>query len=134
MKIILLSLITLSFVCSSALAQASAPSKPSQTSRSNIPSPIVLISHVDVMPSYTIGAVKLLKEYHTASMKEKGATRVEILQQVGRPNHFTIVEEWATDKDYNDHVGASQTRTFRDALQSMLGAPYDERPHTAINN
>jgi quinol monooxygenase YgiN len=134
MKIILLSLITLSFVCNSAVAQSNRPSKPGESSYSNNPSPIILISHVDVMPSYTVGAVQLLKQYHSDSMKEKGATRVEILQQVGRPNHFTIVEEWATDKDYNDHVSASQTRNFRGALQSMLGAPYDERPHTSLNN
>jgi quinol monooxygenase YgiN len=57
---------------------------------------------------------------------------VEILQQVGRPNHFTIVEEWKDNNAYDTHVSAQHTRDFRTSLQSMLGAPFDERPHQSL--
>jgi quinol monooxygenase YgiN len=106
----------------------------SESSLSNTASPIILISHVDVMPNYAAAAVQLLKRYHADSMKEKGATKVQIFQQIGRPNHFTIVEEWLTEGDYNDHVSSSRTRSFRDTLQPMLGSPYDERPHKSLDN
>ena len=95
-------------------------------------SPIVIVSHVDAMPPFTESTTALLNEYRKESAQDKGAKRIEVLVQIGRPNHFTIVEEWADQKSYDAHVSAAHTRKFRTKLQDGLGAPFDERPHTFL--
>jgi quinol monooxygenase YgiN len=94
--------------------------------------PLVIVVHVDAMPPFTAQALEQLKSYREDTLKERGAERVDILQQVGRPNHFSIVEQWANQKAFDDHVSAPHTLKFRSNLQSMLGAPFDERPHHFI--
>jgi quinol monooxygenase YgiN len=95
-------------------------------------SPIIIVTHVDAMPPFTVKATKLLCNYHENTLKDHGNKRIDILQQVGRPNHFTIVEEWENQKAFNEHEGAPHTRQFRSDMQEALGAPFDERPHHFI--
>jgi quinol monooxygenase YgiN len=94
--------------------------------------PIEIVTHVDAMPPFTEKAMKLLKDYRQETLKDSGNKRIDILQQIGRPNHFSIVEEWVNQKAFNDHESAPHTRQFRTDMQDALGAPYDERPHHFI--
>ena len=94
--------------------------------------PIVIVTHVDAMPPFTDKAVRLLREYRQDTLKDNGNKRIEVLQQVGRPNHFSIVEEWENQNSFNDHESAPHTRKFRAHMQEALGAPFDERPHNFI--
>lgn len=96
-------------------------------------SPLVVVTHIDVVPQFTDQAVLLLKQYHHESLSDPGAQRIDVLQQVGRPNHFTVVEQWDSQSDYDIHVGASHTIQFRQHLGPMLGAPFDERPHVRVD-
>jgi quinol monooxygenase YgiN len=112
---------------STSTAQNSTPAKDVEASL-----PLVIVVHVDAMPPFTTQALEQLKSYREDTLKERGAVRVDILQQVGRPNHFSIVEQWANQKAFDDHVSAPHTLKFRSNLQSMLGAPFDERPHHFI--
>jgi quinol monooxygenase YgiN len=98
------------------------------------PHPLVIVTHVDVMPPFTAPAIKLLWDYREDSLKDKGVERIEVLEQVGRPNHFTVVEEWDDQKAYDGHVSAAHTRQFRADLAPMLGAPFDERPHSVVKS
>ena len=54
---------------------------------------------------------------------------IEVLEELGRPNHSTVVEVWASRQAYEDHLAADHTRAFRNKLQPMLGSPFDERLH-----
>jgi quinol monooxygenase YgiN len=94
--------------------------------------PVVIITHVDVMPPFTASALAVLRDYREDSRRDTGAERVDVLQQIGRPNHFTLVEEWANQNAYDQHVCAAHTVRFRARLQPMLGAPFDERPHSIV--
>jgi quinol monooxygenase YgiN len=128
------------FACAPVIAQESSNQKSSRTNvvaqaagkstQENVP--IVIVTHVDAMPPFTDKAVRLLREYRQDTLKDSGNKRIEILQQVGRPNHFSIVEEWANQKSFNEHESALHTRKFRSHMQEALGAPFDERPHTFI--
>lgn len=93
----------------------------------------VFIIHVDAMPPYTAAATELLKNYRKDSLHDSGVKRVELLQQVGHTNHFTIVEEWENQEAYDAHISAAHTREFRSTLQPMLGAPFDERSHHSLD-
>ena len=66
------------------------------------------------------------------SRKEAGVVRFEVLQQVSRPNHFSVVEIWKDNKAYDAHITAEHTRNFRERLTPMSGALYDERLYKAL--
>jgi quinol monooxygenase YgiN len=56
-----------------------------------------------------------------------------VLQQSNRANHFTVVEMWKNMSALEAHVGAQQTRDFRQALLPMEGAPYDDRRYDILH-
>jgi quinol monooxygenase YgiN len=96
------------------------------------PLPIVAVIHVDVMPQYAPSAAVLLVQLRHDSLRDSGERNFQVLREIGRPNHFTLVEEWADQKAYDAHNSAPHTRQFRDLLQPMLGSPFDERLHTEL--
>jgi quinol monooxygenase YgiN len=91
---------------------------------------IYVVTYVDVMPSSVVSGAALLKQYRDASRKEDGSVRFDVLQEIGRPNRFAIVEVWKDKPARDAHVNAAGTTQFRDKLKAVANAPYDER----INN
>jgi quinol monooxygenase YgiN len=91
--------------------------------------PVYVVTHVDVMPKYTEAGRELLKQFAVTSRGDAGSVRIEVLEELLRPNHSTIVEVWKDRKAYDDHLEAEPTRSFRAKLQPMLGSPFDERLH-----
>jgi quinol monooxygenase YgiN len=91
--------------------------------------PLYVVTHVDVMPKFTGAGRELLLQFATDSRKDAGAVRIEVLEELGRPNHSTVVEVWESRKAYDDHLSADHTRAYRTKLQPMLGSPFDERLH-----
>ena len=74
-----------------------------------------------------------LDGFRRNSLRDQGAKGFEVLQEIGHPNHFTLVEKWFDQKAYDEHNLAKHTRHFRDQLQPMLASPFDERIHTELN-
>jgi quinol monooxygenase YgiN len=91
--------------------------------------PVYVVTHVDVMPKFTEAGRDLLKQFAVDSRKDAGTVRIEVLEELGRPNHSTVVEVWASREAYEDHLAADRTRAFRAKLQPILGSPFDERLH-----
>ncbi len=94
---------------------------------------IVTVIHVDARPTDTRSAQLLLDGFRRSSLRDTGAKGFEVLQEIGHPNHFTLVEKWLDEKAYEAHNLARHTRHFRDQLQPMLASPFDERIHTEVN-
>ena len=88
---------------------------------------IVVLTHVDVMPTYKDDCLALLRAMSIDISKDYGNVDYEVLQQESRGNHFTVVEEWMSRKALDAHTVAAHTRAFRERLAPMLGALYDER-------
>jgi quinol monooxygenase YgiN len=93
---------------------------------------IVTVIHVDARPADTRSAQALLDGFRRNSLRDPGAKGFEVLQEIGHPNHFTLVEKWIDEKAYEAHNLARHTRHFRDQLQPMLASPFDERIHTEL--
>src|ERR1700677_3305478 len=68
--------------------------------------PIYVVTHVDVMPKFTDAGRDLLKEFAVDTRKDAGAIRVEVLEELSRPNHSTVVEVWKDRKAYEDLLEA----------------------------
>jgi quinol monooxygenase YgiN len=95
-------------------------------------SSVYVVTYVDVMPSSVAAGAALLKQYRDASRKEDGGARVEVLQEIGRPNRFAVVEVWKDKAARDAHVAAASTAQFRDKLKPIANAPYDERVNSGL--
>jgi quinol monooxygenase YgiN len=94
---------------------------------------IYVVTHVDVAGGANLGApVGILQEFAADSRKDPGCVRFELVQQVDRLNHFTIVSIWRTREAFEAHTGAGYTKRFRDKIQPFLGSPFDERLHSLM--
>jgi quinol monooxygenase YgiN len=91
-----------------------------------------IVTYIEVAPAAKDQAATLMRELAGVSRKESGATRFEILQRIDRPQHFAILEVWKDQAAQAAHATAAHTKTFRDKLQAIASAPYDERPHTGL--
>ena len=94
---------------------------------------LYVVTHIDVLgPNGAAEAAKILHEFAADSRKDQGSVRFEVLREPNRLNHFTIVEVWRTQQDFDSHLAASHTKAFRERLQPMLGSPFDERLHKLL--
>jgi quinol monooxygenase YgiN len=97
------------------------------SARSVGPQALYVLVHVDVIP-FNLGAVgDWLKAESDLARSASGALQYDIWRQVGRPNHFTVIQAWADGDAYARHVEAAPTRAFRANVMSVKGALYDER-------
>jgi quinol monooxygenase YgiN len=90
------------------------------------------VTYIEVEPAQADAARRLLVR-HRDALKDKGALEFAVFEQIGRPNHFTIVEQWPSAKAREDNAASAASREFRAALAPLLIAPYDERPHFALS-
>jgi quinol monooxygenase YgiN len=94
---------------------------------------IYVATHVDVIPPRKDDGVAALKRLGEDSRRDQDNLRFEVVQQINRPNHFTVVEIWRDTKAVETHSMTAPTREFRDKLATMTGALYDERMYRAID-
>jgi len=94
--------------------------------------PAWIITYIEVAADSVDKAEALIYEHTAASKSDVGNLRFESLQRIGRNNHFAILEAWADPAARAAHAAAIHTISFRKALQPMLYAPYDERPHVSL--
>jgi quinol monooxygenase YgiN len=95
--------------------------------------PLYVVTHVDAAgPGNAAATAKLLSEFAIESRKEPGSVRFEVYREVGRANHFTIVEVWQNRSAFEQHLNGSVSKSFREKLQPMLGSPFDERLHNLL--
>ena len=88
---------------------------------------LYVVTHIDVYPNFAADTAALLKQFASDSLKDTGAVRFEVLRDVERVNHFTVVEIWKSRATYQAHLAAAHSKPFRDKLQPWLGSPFDER-------
>jgi quinol monooxygenase YgiN len=91
-----------------------------------------VVTHVDVIPPRAEDTVNLLTKMAATSRNEAGNGRLEILQQLNRPNHFSIVEIWPNRKIFENHAASPAIIAFRNELQPMTGALYDQRLYKVL--
>jgi quinol monooxygenase YgiN len=89
--------------------------------------PLYVVTYIDVFPNFAADTAKALQDFSSASSKDAGYVRFEVMRDVDRTNHFAVVEVWRTRKEYEAHLGQAHTKQFREKIQPGLGSPFDER-------
>lgn len=93
---------------------------------------LYVVTYIDVFPMYAADTVKILQELANNSKKDAGFVRFEVLKDVARANHMTIVEVWQNRDAYEKHLMAEHTKQFRTKIQPWLGSPFDDRMYNLV--
>ena len=95
-------------------------------------SPTFIVTYVEVGADHSGAALDLLKAQAAAAKGHDGLVRFEVIQRMGQDNHFVVLEAWEDRETRDAHAASAETIAYREALESMLYAPYDERPHVGL--
>ncbi len=88
---------------------------------------LYVVTYIDVFPNAAAETAKALQQFAEDSRKDPGSVRFEVMRDVERTNHFTIVEVWQNRMAYDAHLAVPHTKSFREKIQPGLGSPFDER-------
>ena len=88
---------------------------------------ILVLTHVDVVPTQVEPGTAKVKAFVEEGRNAEGNVRFDDLVQANRKNHFTVIESWKRPVDKSVWISTKTARTFREELQPMAGALYDER-------
>jgi quinol monooxygenase YgiN len=116
-------LATAAVVAALAAVQAQAPAEMS----------VYAVAYVDVSPAGQTGAVAALKAYRQAIGREAGHLRTDVLEQVGRPGHFALVETWRDQAAFDTHAAGAAWKQFQQALDPVRVSGYDQRPYKPLH-
>jgi len=94
--------------------------------------PIVVVTHVDVIPPEKDNGANALEQLADTSRSHAGNLQFDVWRQSTRPNHFTLLEAWSNRGAFDVHQMQKETREFRLKLGSMAGALYDERLYKVL--
>ena len=84
---------------------------------------VYAVTYLDVAASSPGSGVDLLKQYREASRHEAGNVEFTVLQEVGRPNRFAIVEGWKDQSAFDAHEKALSATQFQAALKAIRNSP-----------
>lgn len=94
----------------------------------------VLLVHVDVIPSFLADYERILKNYIEDTRRESGLLDLDILQALApHTNHLTVIEQWRDAAALEAHQRSPTAQRYREALNPMLGALYDERAYRQMD-
>ena len=116
--------VTLASACLAATGlQGASASEPTDTAA------VYAIVHVDIEPAQVKVALPLLQTFTEQARHDPAVRHIEVLQQTGAGNHFTLVEVLQSAQAYKSFVQAPYVINMRTQLQPLLGSPFDERLH-----
>jgi quinol monooxygenase YgiN len=84
---------------------------------------VYAVTYLDVAASSPGRGVDLLKQYRESSRHEAGNVEFTVLEEVGRPNRFAIVEGWKDQSAFDAHEKAMSTTQFQEALKAIRNSP-----------
>jgi quinol monooxygenase YgiN len=94
--------------------------------------PVVILTHVDVVPTQVEPGTAKVKAFVEEGRSARGNRRFDDVVQLSRKNHFTVIESWDSLADKSAWISSKTARAFREELQPMSGALYDERAYKLV--
>lgn len=95
--------------------------------------PRYVVTYLEVMPTTTAAATKLVRQFRDGTRSEAGNLRSEALQRIGQPHHFVLLEAWKDPATADAHAKAPATAQFRERIKAIQNAPADERVHFPLS-
>ncbi len=96
-----------------------------------IDGPTYLMTYVEVVPSAAARTIATLRDYRDASMKEPGASSVDIYQEAGQTHRFVLEEIWQNRALAKSHTDGPALAALTAKLKPVELGPVDVRIHQA---
>jgi quinol monooxygenase YgiN len=93
---------------------------------------IVVITHLDVIPTFVAQAQPLIEQFVVDSRDDPGVEAFIVISWTPTTNHFQLIEVFRNQQAFDAHISAAHTIEFRKELQGFIGAPYDERLYEVL--
>ncbi len=93
---------------------------------------VYVVTYIEVAPVAASQGASLLKQFGTASRKDDGNLRFEVMQRTAPSNQFVYVAIWRDQKAFEANRDAAHSKQFAGAMQPHLIAPFDQRLHTGM--
>ena len=104
----------------------------SQTIYAQTNSNSYIVSYLEVNPAAIDKSINLLGQISQSNLNLQENIFYVVLQRIGRPNHFAIIEGWDSTSSMNNYLSASVKLDFQKNITPFLYSPYDERIHSAL--
>ena len=75
----------------------------------------------------------MIHQYREAGRRGEGNLGLDVVQEISRPNRFTIVEVWKDQSSFEEHQKASRIVQLWARLGTIHNSPYDRRLHLAFS-
>jgi len=93
---------------------------------------IVVHVHVQVKPDSIADFKKATVANASASLKEPGVARFDVIQQADDPAAFVLVEVYRTSQAVAAHKETEHYKTWRDAVADMMAVPRGSVKYTNL--
>jgi len=100
------------------------------SSAADAPSDTVVVTHFDIIPTFTAQALPLLEQFVLDSRSDPGVKFFTLITWAPTTNHWQMLEVFSSQQAFDRHVSAAHSIAFRTAIQPFIGAPIDERLYT----
>ena len=84
---------------------------------------LIVHVHVHVKPEFIDAFKEASLENARLSVQEPGIARFDVIQQVGDPSRFILVEVYRTPQAPSEHKDAAHYQVWRDRVAEMMAEP-----------
>jgi quinol monooxygenase YgiN len=95
--------------------------------------PLYSVGYLDIAPSSERAAIETLERYRDAIAKDDGFVRFDLLEQMGRPGRFILLEAWRDQQALDARAMSVQTIQLLRALKPLSVGAYDQRPYHPLS-
>jgi quinol monooxygenase YgiN len=86
-----------------------------------------MVTYIEVVPATQSQVATALRQLASASRKDAGLIRFEIMQRTAPAREFVILESWKDQQAFDAHVASAHHKQFREKVTPHLIAPFDDR-------
>jgi quinol monooxygenase YgiN len=86
---------------------------------------VYAVTYVDISNDWVPQGAGLLKDYRDKSRRETDNLEFTVVQELGRPNRFAIMEGWKDQAAVDSHAKGANASQFNFILEAIRNAPPD---------
>jgi (4S)-4-hydroxy-5-phosphonooxypentane-2,3-dione isomerase len=94
---------------------------------------IVIIGKVSIQPDKLEIFLGEVNKAIEATLKEAGVSRYELVQSVGKPNTFLLIEEYADEAALASHSESEHLKRMGAMLGAMLAGPPEVKKYNVTS-
>ena len=76
-----------------------------------------IVAEIEIMQAYREGLVPVLQALVEGSRSESGNNRYDLTEDIDRPGHFFVIEEWQSGKAVEEHNASPHFQAFVSAVE-----------------